>query len=156
MGRYYIEECKCGVAPGGVACGPVEGSVNASVKVTFDDKTKWITNSEFAGLPSFYMTDESIYERFIENDMSAEFAEYLEDKFISEFENIKLLGDYDVIVKSLAENENNPAVNLIRFIIVLTRCDINEVNSFVTLGTGRYIDEVDFPMSDVEEQQEGW
>ena len=57
MGKYFVNEVKHGVSGGGIACGPVEGSVNVSLNVSAGDKTFWITNSELTGIPNFYLTD---------------------------------------------------------------------------------------------------
>lgn len=152
MSRIYIAECKCGVSKGGFACGPVEGSVNAAVKFTVDGVSKWLTNSEFTGIPNFYLTDESVFERFMDDDLTDEFGEYLDPHYLKEFEGIFLAGEYDMIVKSLEENENNPASALIRFVIALTRCDNEEIESLIRMGTGHYVEELDIPLSDVEEE----
>ena len=156
MGKYFIEECKCGVSCGGVACGPVEGSVNAAVKFTADGESKWLTNSEFTGIPNFCITEDSVFERFMENDISEEFANYLEDKFVSEFENIHLAGEYEDIVASLHENEENPAAALVRFVIALTRCENDEVEGLINKGRGHFAEEIDIPVSDVEEIKDFW
>lgn len=153
MGKYFIEECKCGVSHGGIACGPVEGSVNAAVRFTVGEETKWLTNSEFTGIPNFYITEESVFERFMGNDISEEFADYLKDKYVSEFDNIHLAGEYDEIITSLKENEENPSAALIRFVIALTRCDHDEVAELISKGTGHFVEEIDIPVSDVEENQ---
>ena len=46
MGKYYIDEVKCGLSEGGIACGPVSGNVVVSVNVKEGDKAFWISNIE--------------------------------------------------------------------------------------------------------------
>lgn len=149
MGKYFINEVKCGVSEGGMACGPVEGAVNVSVNVTDGDNTFWLTNSEFTGIPNFYITDEDVFDKFM--DVDDEFAEFFGDQFIEEFEGISL-GEYDEIFESISDNKDNPAVALIRYIILLTRCSNEEVDDVIAMAKGKYVDELDIPASDVEEE----
>ena len=101
MSRVFVECVKCGVADGGMACGPVEGAVNTSVKFTKDGVTKWLTNSEFTGIPNFYLTDEDIFDRLMEQDFDdQEFTDLLEASYIEEFEGIAL-GEYDELEEAI-------------------------------------------------------
>ena len=45
MEKYLIEEAKCGITDGGMACGPVAGTVVAEVKFKKGRKTKGETTS---------------------------------------------------------------------------------------------------------------
>ncbi len=148
MGKYYVNEVKCGVGEGGVACGPGSGSVVTSVKITDGDKTFWLSNVEVTGIPNFYLTDEDIYEKLV-NDDDEDFYEKLEGKFIKEFDGIAL-GEYDDIFASIKKNVGNPAASLIRYIILLTRCSMDEVEGIVALAKGKYVDDIEVPISDVE------
>ncbi len=53
-------------------------------------------------------------------------------------------------MESIKKNEGNPAVSLIRYIVLLTRCEMEEVDGLVALVKGKFIDEVEIPASDVE------
>ncbi|WP_027207189.1 hypothetical protein [Butyrivibrio fibrisolvens] len=149
MGKYYIDDVKCGLEKGGMACGPGFGTVVASVKVSVGSKTFWLTNAEVEGLPSFYMSDEDIYDRLINISADDDFIDYLDQCFIDSFEGIKLR-EYDEMMESIKKNEGNPAVSLIRYIVLLTRCEMEEVDGLVALVKGKFVDEVEIPASDVE------
>lgn len=148
MGKYLVSEVKCGVSEGGVACGPGSGSVVVSVNVTEGDKSFWLSNAEVTGIPNFYLTDQDIYEKLV-NDDDEDFYEKLEEKFIKEFDGIAL-GEYDDIFASIRKNVGNPAVSLIRYIILLTRCSMDEVEDIVAMAKGKYVDDIEVPASDVE------
>ena len=45
-----------------------------------------------------------------------------------------------------------PVIPLIRYIIALVRCDMSEVGSIIAMAEGKYADELDIPVSDVEEE----
>ena len=72
MSRFFVECVKCGVTESGVADGPVEGAVIATVKYTKDGVTKWLTNAEFTGIPNFYLTDEDVFDQFMGQDVDNE------------------------------------------------------------------------------------
>ena len=150
MSKYFINECKCGISKGGMGCGPIDGIVNAAVKFTVDGKTLWLINSEVVGLPNFYITTESIFERFMEDDFSEEFGEIIEKNYIKEFDGISLDGYYLGIVESLKENEKNPAAALIKFVIALTRCEYMSEEELIKMGTGHYAEEIEIPFEEFE------
>ncbi|SEG36520.1 hypothetical protein SAMN04487934_11817 [Eubacterium ruminantium] len=149
MGKYFVNDIKCGISNGGIACGPIEGAINVSIKITEDNRTFWLTNSEYTGIPNFYITDDDIFDKLM-NDIDNDFIEYLSDKNITEFEGISL-GDYDEIFESIKNNSNNPASFLIRYIILLTRSSTDNSDKIISLSKGKYIDTIDFPESDLEE-----
>ena len=126
MDKIIIEECKHGVSKGGVACGPVEGSVNAAVKFIMDGETKWITNSEYVGIPNFYITDDSVFERLVNDDLDDEFAEYMKKSYVDEYKGICLAGEYEDIYESIEANKDNPVAQLIEYVIELTRAEDNK------------------------------
>ncbi len=150
MGKYFVNDVKCGVSGGGIACGPVEGAINVSINITENNRTFWLTNSELAGIPNFYITDDDIFDRLM-TDLDDDFVEYLSGKNITEFEGISL-GEYDEIFESINDNSNNPATSLIRYIILLTRCSMEESDNIISLSKGKYIDTIVLPESDLEEQ----
>ena len=59
MKRYVIENASCGITEGGVACGPVFGSVVATIKIK-NDKTQYLSLVEVQGFPNFYLTSLSV------------------------------------------------------------------------------------------------
>ena len=151
MKRYLIENVKCDITDGGIACGPVSGSVIVTVQFKDGDETKWISNAEAMGIPNFYLLDKDVHADLVKEDMEdLEFAEYLQDHFISELNGIEL-GEYDEIFESISEDPKNPAVPLIRYIIAVTRCDMDETADLIAMALGKFVDELDIPVSDVEE-----
>lgn len=149
MGKYYINEVKCGVSAGGMACGPFPGNVIVSVNVTVGSRTFWLTNVEATGIPNFYMTDEDIFDRLKADDFDEDFDEYLGQIFVDSFDGINI-GEYDQILESIEQNRENPASSLIRYIILLTRCPKDHEEDVIEMATGKYIDDLEIPGSDVE------
>ena len=65
--RFLIEDAKCGITGG-----PLDGIVVTSVKFNDGEKSKWLNLAEVEGIPCFYMTDEDVYDKLIENDFDDE------------------------------------------------------------------------------------
>ena len=148
--RYYIEDINYGVSEGGIACSPPTGSINASIKFTVNGETKWFTISELNNIPSFFLTDRDIFKQLSNNDLSDEFTSYLEENAIFDFDGL-LLGEYEDIFLSFTENPGNPAIKLVRLLILLVKCKMDEVFKLITLACDKYIDEINVPVSSLEE-----
>ena len=74
-------------------------------------------------------------------NLDDELVAYLNDHLIDEFDGI-WLGEYDEIEESLEENLGNPSANLIKYMLELTRCPADELNTLIEAGTGKYVDEI--------------
>ena len=149
MKRYFIEEVKCGVSEGGFACGPVPGSVVVAIKYRDGQESKWLNMVEVDGIPNVSLTDNDIYDDMIREDEDS--IEFFEKHSIGDFNGIAIDYDYSTTFESIAEDPKNPAVPLIRYLITLTRCDMDEVEGLIQMATGKYVDEIDIPVSDEEE-----
>ena len=152
MKRYLIEEAKCGISNGGMACGPVPGSVVASVKVNDGSKVQWLTMSETDGILNVSLSENDIYDKLIEEKFDDDFLTFMEEHFIDDYEGIELGSDYSDILGSISDDPDNPAVPVLRYLIALIRCEMNDVDRLINMAVGHYADELDIPVSDVEEK----
>jgi len=96
------------------------------------------------------LTDKDIFDRLLKNDSDEDFNEYVNEHEIFDFEGTEFDGDYSTTISSLYENTENPAVPLIRYLLTLTLCSQEETQGLIELATGKYIDEIEVPMSEVE------
>ena len=88
----------------------------------------------------------------MEEDMEdTEFDEYLDEHYLKEFNGIAVY-DYADLFESIQEDPDNPAAPLIRYAVALVRCAMEDVDDLIRMAKGRYADELDIPMSDVEEE----
>lgn len=148
--NYIIEEIKCGITEGGFACGPVDGNVVVSMKFNDGKETKWLNSVEVGGIPNFYLTDKDIYDDLLKEDFDdEEFANMLDASFVSSFADVSL-GEYEDIFESF-ENADPNTVKLIRAIIWVTRCDMDELESIIESLTGKSVVGLDIPILDVED-----
>lgn len=148
--NYIIEEVKCGITEGGLACGPVDGNVIVSMKFNDGKETKWLNNVEVGGIPNFYLTDKDIFDDLLKDDFDdEEYTKMLDETFVSSFSDV-ILGEYEDIFESFEKADLN-TVKLIRAIIWVTRCDMDELNSIIESLTGKSVDEIDVPITDVED-----
>ena len=153
MKRYFIEEAKCGITNGGMACGPVPGNVVVTIKYNDGEQTSWLSLIEVDGIPNLALTDKDVFEDLVEEDFDdEEFTEYLQEHMIFDFAGIEFDAHYDTTFACMAEAPENPAIPLIRYLITLVRCPMKEVEGLIKMAAGKYADELDIPMSDVEEE----
>ena len=142
MSRYYIKDVNCDVLSGG----PDPGIVCTSVKYSNGSVSKWLTNVEVDGLPNFYLTEDDIFDMIMADDDDEAFQDYKDEHFIEEFDGIKL-GEYEDIVDFLMENEGNPAAALIKYVIAVTRSDMEITEELILSGVGKNADTLDIEMS---------
>ena len=145
MSRYYIEDVKCNILSGG----PDPGIVCTSVKYSDGKAAKWLTNVEVDGLPNFYLTDDDLFDRIMADDDDEEFDEYRDAHFIEEFDGIGL-GEYEEIVDALTEKEEAPAASLIKYVIAVTRSDMERTQELIRTGKGKNADELKITMEDLD------
>ena len=152
MKRYLIEEAKCGVTEGGMACGPVPGTVVASLKLNDGKRVRWLSLCEVDGIPNMTVTDDDIYDVLITDDFSDTFVDFLNDHTVNEFDGIEIDDGYYTTYSCIQENPDNPAGSVMKLIIALVRFDMDETEALVEASTGRYADEIDIPLCDMEEE----
>ncbi|MGI6110020.1 MAG: hypothetical protein ACOYB8_09305 [Eubacteriaceae bacterium] len=153
MKNYFMEDVKCGVTEDKMSpCGPVSGLVAATVKVKDGDKEYWVTNVEVMGIPNFYVSDKDIFQDTLEENYDdQEFSDYLHSCEISSFNNLEISGDYDTLLEAIFNDTENPAVPLLKYLLALTRCEMDQTDELINRGKGHYADEIEIPVSDVEE-----
>ena len=152
MKKFFIEEAKCDITNGGFACGPVSGNIAVTVKFNDGKDEKWLSLVEVEGIPNFFLANKDVHDDIVKEDIDDnEFTEYLNSHAIDEFEGITL-GEYVDILESISDDPENPAIPLVRYLIALVRCDRSNEEGLVEMAKGKYADELDIPISDVEEE----
>ena len=152
MKRYYIEEAKCGLTSGGFACGPVPANVVVTVRFNDGTGTKWISAVECTGIPNYFLLDRDMHDELIEE--KDETIEYVQQYYICDLNGIALDSEYVETCNSIRNDPDNPAVPFVRYIIALLRCSMDEIDGLIEMAAGKYADELDIPVSDVEEDDD--
>ena len=148
MRRFLIEEVKCGVAD---TC-PMVGLVITSIKYNDGEGSKWLNLSELDGYPCFSLTNRDVFDELMENDFIEEFQAEMNKSFTNEFNGLTL-GEYDDIFDCIYDgNEDNPTTAFLRYVIAVTRADFDVVDRLKKMAIGKYADELEFDMSDVEDE----
>lgn len=111
---------------------------------------KWITLVDDNGTPKFYSSQEDIFALRKKGEVRS-WLEMIEQYRINEFEGLKL-GEYNDVFFSMYNDIENPAVKLIRYMIDLIFAkDSKEITDLMHLPMGRSIDEVNVPISYIED-----
>ena len=140
MARYKVLEAACGVGRGGFACGPVGGPVVAEIKLADENGDEFYLNlAEVDGIPNWFKTDRSTIDDQLE-ESSDEVFDYLNDHYIDAGEYVDVFADLDAEL-----------YQAYRYLIYLARCKMDQVDPFIESTVGLYLDEMEIPMSDLEE-----
>ena len=139
--RYKVLAAKCGVGAGGFACGPVSGPVIGEIKLADENGSEfYLCLVEVDGIANWFKTDRSTIDDQLSEDAEESLYDYLNERDLS-------LGEY---VDVLYEKEDE-LYQAYRYLIYLVRCEMEKVEPFIQATVGKYLDEMDIPMSDIEE-----
>ena len=141
MIRYKVLAAKCGIGGGGFACGPVSGPVIGEIKIADENGSEfYLCLAEVDGIANWFKTDRStIDDQLLGDDESL--YDYLNERDLP-------LGEYEDVLKE----KKDELYQAYRYLIYLVRCETKEAEPFVQVTVGKYLDEIEIPMSDVEEE----
>ncbi len=152
MSRYLIKDVKCDVTNGGMACGPVFGNVIASIQFENDGEVKWFHAIEIEGLLIAYVNQEDIFDVLLKDDYDENYTAWLGDVSEKEIAGIELTDEYGDIISALYDEDvSDEDKSFLRFILAIVRSDWDVVEKLKKAAIGHYTDELDIPMSDMEE-----
>lgn len=138
MTRYYIETTKCGVDKVGMGC----GAEIAETKVKTDNgDIFYMSLAEVDGLAHIYKSVESTYDFQINLDFDNESLKKFHESFI-------LGGHYEEVLA----DEDAEFYQLYRYLIYVVRANWEDTAAFIEETSGKYLDEIEIPLSDVEEE----
>ena len=144
MARIKILEVKC-------EADCLAEVINTSIKFDDGNGEKWLSVSEVEGMGSFYISDQDIFNRLNNVGEYDEELQEILDFSPEDFDGVPLKEDYDAIFEYAQEN-NSDALQLVRYAILVTRCEEEDLQDIIELGEGKFIDEIEVPMSDIEEE----
>ena len=135
MAKQLIEDIKVGVSGGGMACGPVPGSVVTEMKLrdTGDDSVMFYGITEVEGIENYMKSEESLYDIQIADDFSDE--EGWKKVYAADVQ------DYD---------ENDPIWKLLYYFV---RADWDAVNEMKQKCIGKYLEDIEIPVYDEDEDE---
>ena len=176
MSRFFVKNIRCEKVCDEV--GAVYGcfkTLVVSIEYQKDGgDSGWLTvvkaDDVYLGNPSFFTDDEDRFEKYVDHyDDSKTFAYYgggtraypdFEPVRIDSFEGIDLncdgcIGEYDNMYYRLYDQifnskRDNEAAQFLRFVIALITSGENEADELIELAKGRYIDEIDIPVCEME------
>ena len=146
--NYLIKGIRYGITEGGMACGPVNGNVVASIEFQDDDKVSFLSMVEVFGIPEFYFSEEDIYNELLEE--SEDFIDKANNLIINEFNGIELK-EYEDIMEELKKSYNEEDKALIKLLIAVVRLDYDEADKLIEESVGKYIKDINIPDTDLDE-----
>lgn len=141
MSRFLIQDVKCGVSR---PAGPAESAVVAEAKIKADDgEIFYASICEFGGEPMFFKTECSTIETQLDDSLlDDEYIAFLQDHSIGVSDYYELYTDY-------SDNELFPVFKCLAYVV---RTDWDTCTSFMEEIKDKYADEIDVPVSDIEEE----
>lgn len=141
--QYQIINARVEVYSGG----PDPAIIVAEVELmpqTAKGKPVFYTLSEVDGMPAFYKTKESVFDRFMDpteddfSDIVNKHTLYEGESYADFFENHKGIECYEGL----------------RYLIYIMRADWDTTKAFIKKTKGKLLNEIEIPKSDVEEDWE--
>jgi len=124
---YLIKNAKYGYTKGGFACGPLIENVAAAVEYVENGKTMYLSVVDIIGLYDFYLSDNDIFDKLINEN----YDEEVEKASIRSFKNINL--------EKIDELSNNDDDLLIIYLMLILRLDKNETKELMKDSIGKYL-----------------
>lgn len=141
MKRYMIKGVKTALKED---YGPLPGAIAVSVRYDDGEEQRWLSAVECCGNVEFHLSDEDISGTLVAYEPTEKVIKVINDTFVDDLDGFPL-GDYEDLYGAIEEDPENPAVPLVRYLVMLVRCPMVDLQRFIDMGVGRYIDEVDIP-----------
>ncbi len=152
---YIIENVKRGENDKVCGCEITGGPICISVKYKKDNEpSKWLELDDVMGIPNFYLSDHDLFDYHISfNSDDEDDIKNFNENFINEFEGVTFSGDYTGLFDQFyGEKKGNPAVLLLRYMILVANCSDEELTKFIDMVVGKSVDSVDIPISEIEQE----
>lgn len=137
-----------------MACGPVSGAVVASIRYENNGDEKWLHAIEVEGILNTFINKRDIFDTLMQDDYDADYIDELESFSEDTIGGITLTGEYCDIIYEVVEGDtaSEEDKSFIRFILAIVRCDWDVIKELTDVAIDHYTDEIDIPISDVEEE----
>ena len=151
MAKRIIEDIKVGESAGGIACGPVGGSIVAEMKLrnAEDDSVRYFEIVETEGIPTLLESDESLYDILIEEN-------YEDEQTWSKVEEAQVGGycGYSEFYDDAKDPEtfDEEDVPLWKLLVFFTRAGWEEIDKMKSQFIGQYLEDIEVPVCDVEKE----
>ena len=145
MEHLKILSARYMVVGGGLACGPVSGSVVAEAEFEKPGgQVFFLTCVETLGIPTFLITEGSVFDKIV----SVEEGEAEDDDLSDVLDDHTLdVGEY----QDIFEDRDPEYFDMLRYLIYIVGNDYEDTDNFIKETFGKYLDEVEVPVSSIEE-----
>ena len=143
--QYQIVNARVDVLAGG----PDPSLLFAEVELmpqTAKGKPVFYTLSEAEGMPAFYKTKESIFDKLVNPDE--------DEDVISDIVNKHTLYEGESYADFFENHKGIECYEGLRYLIYIMRADWNETKAFIKKTKGKLLSEIEIPKSDAEEDWE--
>lgn len=146
--KYLVKNIKCGITEGGVACGPIDGNIVATIEYQEKNKVNWLSLVDVFGIPEFYQSDKNIFDELMKE--SEDFIDEANSLLIKKFNDIDL-EEYEDIIEQLNKSVDEDDKTLIKLLIAVVRLDFEDLDKLIADSIGKYTTDIQIPKIDLEE-----
>ena len=143
--KYQIVDARVEVCSGG----PDPAIIVAEVELmpqTAKGKPVFYTLSEAEGMPAFYKTKESVFDKLMNPDE--------DEDVISDIVNKHTLYEGESYADFFENHKGIECYEGLRYLIYIMRADWDKTKAFIKKTKGKNLSEIEIPKSDVEEDWE--
>ena len=123
---YFVLNARLGSSEGGMACGPVGGVDVGEIEFIEEHDYRSVGHSQFMtfvlvdGILNPILSDKSLFDELIQDNLSDETIDFVNDHTIQKFDGIYMANDVDDLRMSLT-GKRSPAAKLLRKMCSLMR-----------------------------------
>lgn len=148
MKGYMIEDVKIAMRGG---YGPLPGVVVVGVRYDKGEGPKWLYGLECDGNVEFHLSEKDVSKELLcDTDSDRELKrmqKVIDRTYISEFEGMAL-GSYGELLETFETVPETPAMRLIKYLVLLLRCPVEDDERYIGMAIGRSIEETEFELSE--------
>ena len=151
MAKRLIEDIRVGESAGGIACGPVGGSivVEMMIRNTEDNSVSYHQIVETEGMPTLLEAEESLFDILIEEDFEDKQAwAKVEEAQIGGYCGYSEFYD-DVKNQEAFDEEDAP---LRKLLVFFTRASWEAIEKMKPQFIGKALEDIDVPVCDMEQE----
>ena len=148
MKKFLIENISVGVSKGGIACGPVSGLVVAEISLrdTETNEVSYHSLTEVSGTLNFTQSSKSTFDIQIKENYDDEASwSIVENGYSGGY------SDYGEFYEDLVSSDEERRL-IWKLLACLVRANWDEVAEMKGLYEGKYLDEIEIPVCDAEQE----
>lgn len=151
--NYKIEDIRYKAKEVLIGCGPAELVIAAGFKFNDGEKSQWLSMTTLADFYTCYLSDENIVDKLVDENLSDEEDEKIDQYQIDNFKQI-VLNDLDDFFTENESQKDTTEFKLITSLMSLAFTDEDDAEEIVKENIGKFVDDLDIYCFMIESRME--